>query len=104
MRGIIEAAIMLEGDRIVAGKRHHQIIAKLAETGHTSEYKKWHEDGFIVVTDNYNLNFWTREACTEWAKEHNIPMAGSVLTSEDVIPADEDLPVYMFFGKLEGIN
>lgn len=102
--GIIEAAIKLEPDVIVAGKRHHEILAKLAETGHTAEYKKWHQDGFIVINDNFNLRFRTREECTEWAKAHNIPMIGSVLTSEDVISADKVIPVYMFFGKLEGID
>lgn len=98
MRGIIEAAIMIDGGNIFAGKRHHLILQRLKELGLTDKYKKYHENGFIVITDNYNLVFKSTEECTKWAKENGLSMAGSVLTSEDIIAEDAELPTYLFFG------
>lgn len=107
IRGITSAAIMFKHNVagndeiiIIEGVRHHLILEKIREWGLTDDYKKWHEHGFIVVTENYNLNFRTTEECTEWAKEVGFPMRGSVLTSEDVFAADAEMVTCVFEGRL----
>lgn len=73
------------------GWRHHEIIRNIAAAGLSAQYKKWHEDGFMIGHLQYIRGtskgwpvFFTREEATKLANAYHIPMIGSELTSEDL--------------------
>lgn len=68
---------------IAFGKRHSDIIRKLADAGLTESYKTGHIDGFLCIINGY-IQFIDRGTATNIAKAANYPMIGSVLTSEDL--------------------
>jgi len=75
-----------ETDARFTGKRHHEIISRLADKGYPSKIIRRCEQGFIVKhCDRYHDEYFiTRENATELAKDNDYPMIGSVLTSEDL--------------------
>lgn len=80
------AAIMYndgEGIQIMMGSRHHLIRGAIKERNQLEEYKNWHRDGFMIRHKDITFFADTNHA-TEIAKSFNIPMIGSVLTSEDL--------------------
>lgn len=83
----ISAAILFIDDegneKIFTGRRHHEIIAKIADAGYTEQYKRYHLDGFMVKIGD-NEVFKDRELSTMIAKQKGIEMISSVLTSEDL--------------------
>ena len=67
------------------GKRHHEIIKNIHDEGYEADYKANHTDGFMyMIDDDPSPLFMDRETATEIVKGANIPMIGSVLTSEDL--------------------
>lgn len=91
----LDSAIMFYNSKeevyqVETGKRHCDIIKKIAEKGLTKDYKKNHTDGFfckVVWKDNKHhpiQHFISREQSTRIAKENNYSMIGSILTSEDL--------------------
>lgn len=83
----IDSAIMYYNNQntpvLALGKRHHEIIKRIHDHGHTDEYKKSHVDGFVIKV-NDEIRFLNREDATKLAKIIGIEMQGGVLTSEDL--------------------
>lgn len=70
-------------EKIITGRRHHEIIKNIHDLGHTDNYKKYHVDGFIVEHKGREY-FKDRNQSTDIAKLLGIKMRASVLTSEDL--------------------
>ncbi len=64
------------------GRRHHEIYQQMKEKGIPKPLYK--VEGFMVDLGLTNAVFINRDHATTIAKKWNMPMIGSVLTSEDL--------------------
>lgn len=84
----VDAAIKIKvngKDKIFNNRRHHLIIRDIQNAGYLNQYKKIHEDGFLIRVDDGKLEFFNRGQSTTIAKNCNIAtIASDVLTSEDL--------------------
>ena len=68
--------------KIEYGSRHHEIYQQMKDKGIPKPLYK--VEGFMVDFGLQNAVFVNRDQATIIAKKWNIPMIGSVLTSEDL--------------------
>ena len=85
----LESAIEVsynDHDIIFTGKRHHEIIKRIANMGYSDIYKKNHRDGFILLDkSNGKMAFLDRDEATDIARYQGISMiSDKALTSEDL--------------------
>ena len=68
---------------IITGRRHHNIIKKIADIGLTEEYKACHEDGFMISINGGEM-FIDRNTAKVVADALGIETHSETLCSEDL--------------------